>query len=102
VIERRIRAFNPWPGAFTELKAESGPLTKVKVFGASIMSLEGRPGEILRSDPELVIATGKAALSLTEIQLEGRKRLPARDVIRGNQWMKTATISHHEPGTGGG
>src|ERR1700730_10728233 len=59
IIERKIRAFNPWPGAFTKL---DGP--NLKIFSASIVDLTGKPGEILGSEKELVIAAGERALSL--------------------------------------
>ncbi|HEX4638963.1 MAG TPA: methionyl-tRNA formyltransferase [Chthoniobacterales bacterium] len=78
VIERKIRAYNPWPGAFTEFNNR-----KLKVFAASIVDLRGKPGEILRKEKELVFGTGDRALSLTEIQLEGKRRMSAPDFLRG-------------------
>jgi methionyl-tRNA formyltransferase len=87
LIERKIRAFNPWPGAFAEIQASSGRPRKLKVFLASIVDNSGAPGEILRCDHELVIAAGTGAVSLIEVQLEGRKRMSAADFIRGNQWI---------------
>src|SRR5437764_9785475 len=50
VIERKIRAFNPWPGAFIKLGDRN-----LKVFSASLVNRSGKPGEILRSEKELVI-----------------------------------------------
>jgi methionyl-tRNA formyltransferase len=93
VIERRIRAFNPWPGAFTELTSGAGSSIKLKVFAAAVVKLSGKAGQILRCDTQLIVAAGEDALSLTEIQLEGRKRMRAAEVIRGNQWITGATIS---------
>jgi methionyl-tRNA formyltransferase len=87
VIERKIRAFNPWPGSFTELRMGSAVPRKLKVLSATISNERGKPGDILRSDKELVIGTGTDAMSLTEVQLEGRKRMSAADFIRGNQWI---------------
>jgi methionyl-tRNA formyltransferase len=77
-IERKIRAYYPWPGAFTDFKDR-----KLKIFAASIVDLRGTPGAILRKDNELVIATVDRALSLTEVQLEGKKRLSAAEFLRG-------------------
>jgi methionyl-tRNA formyltransferase len=79
VIERKIRAFNPWPGAFTKL---DGP--NLKIFSASIVDLSGKPGEILGSGKELVIAAGERALSLEEVQLEGKRRMSATEFLRGH------------------
>jgi methionyl-tRNA formyltransferase len=78
VIERKIRAYNPWPGAFTDFKDR-----KLKIFSASVVDLRGTPGTILRKDNELVIATADRALSLTEVQLEGKKRMSAAEFLRG-------------------
>ena len=55
----------------------------LKVFSASVVDLTGQPGEILRSDKELVIAAGEMALSLHEVQLEGKKRMSAAEFLKG-------------------
>lgn len=78
VIEQKIRAYNPWPGAFTEFEGQ-----KLKIFAANVISGSGKPGEILRREKELVIAAADRALSLTEVQLEGKKRMSAVDFLRG-------------------
>ncbi|PYJ70379.1 MAG: methionyl-tRNA formyltransferase [Verrucomicrobia bacterium] len=78
VIERKIRAFDPWPGAFMKLDGRN-----LKIFSASVIDLAGKPGEILRSDNKLVIAAGKRALSLGEVQLEGKRRMSAAEFLRG-------------------
>ena len=88
MIERKIRAYNPWPGAFSELNGR-----KLKVFSAAIVDpstslrtgLRGKPGEILRKEKELVIGTSDRALSLTEVQLEGKRRMSAAEFLRGQQ-----------------
>jgi methionyl-tRNA formyltransferase len=78
VIERKIRAYNPWPGAFTDFKDR-----KLKIFSAAIVDLRGAPGTIVRKDNELVIATADRALSLTDVQLEGKRRMSAAEFLRG-------------------
>src|SRR5206468_11812456 len=55
-IERKIRAYNPWPGAFMKVDHQN-----LKIFSASVVDSSGQPGEILRSDKELIVATGKGA-----------------------------------------
>ena len=79
VIERKVRAFNPWPGAFMELKRG-----KLKIFRATIVDRTGKPGEILAAENELIVATGEDALSLNEIQLEGKRRMSAAEFLRGH------------------
>src|SRR5467141_1582289 len=77
-IERKIRAFNPWPGAFMKIERQN-----LQIFSASVVDLSGEPGEILRSEKELVIAAGKGALSLSEVQLEGKRPMSASEFVRG-------------------
>ena len=79
VIERKIRAFDPWPGAFTNLGNR-----KLKIYRATIVNRSGKPGEILPGENDLVIAAGKGALSLDEVQLEGKRRMIAADFLRGH------------------
>ena len=79
VVERKIRAFDPWPGAFMKLVGRN-----LKIFSAAIVPLRGTPGEILRSEKEFVIAAGKGALSLGEVQLEGKRRMTASEFLRGH------------------
>ena len=77
-IEKKIRAYDPWPGSFTEFDSR-----KLKIFAASIVDLRGKPGEILRKDNELVIAATDGALSLIEVQFEGKRRMSVADLLRG-------------------
>ena len=77
-IERKIRAYTPWPGACTEFRGRY-----LKIFAASIVDLHGQPGQVLNQENELVIASRDRALSLREIQLEGKRRMSAGEVLRG-------------------
>ena len=84
VIERKVRAFNPWPGAFTAIAAKSGKPRNLKIFSASIVDLTGEPGEILATEERsLVIAAGDRGLSLEEVQPEGRRRMTSAEFLRG-------------------
>ena len=85
LIERKIRAFNPWPGAFADLSVNSGPLRKLKIFSAHMIDDDKHtPGEILKTqDGAFVIAATNGALSLGEVQLEGKRRMSATEFLRG-------------------
>jgi methionyl-tRNA formyltransferase len=92
-IERKIRAFNPWPGAFTVLTSEPNKPRKLKIYSASIVDLNGQPGEILQGKEKMVIATGRQSLSLTEVQLEGKSRMSVSEFTRGfpsDRWIGRA------------
>ena len=83
-IARRVRAFDPFPGAATALGAEA-----IKVWGCEIDSslrpADGRCGQILLIDDRgIAVACGGAtALRLTTLQRAGGKRLAAADFLRG-------------------
>ena len=85
VVERKIRAYNPWPGAFAILTDRPGHELKLKVLSAQIVDGKGRPGEALCADNRgLIVATGEKALSLQNVQLEGKSRMGAHDFVRGH------------------
>ena len=82
-IERRVRAFDPFPGASTTLGGDT-----VKVWGSQIDSCPRRPdvrdGQIVFiNDEGIGVACGEGCLLLTELQRPGGKRLAARDFLRG-------------------
>jgi methionyl-tRNA formyltransferase len=78
-IERKIRAYNPWPGAFTELT-----IGKLKIFSARIINLRGELGRVYFVGDEVAITTGDRALALGEVQLEGKRRMSAAEFLRGH------------------
>jgi methionyl-tRNA formyltransferase len=80
-LARRVRAFNPIPGAATALAGEA---IKVWAAHADIGCTQGAPGEVLAADAEGIrVATGDGALMLTELQRAGGKRLAAADFLHG-------------------
>jgi len=86
-VERRIRAYHPWPGTFTWMgDARRGP-RRLKVFpGCRVEGGSGAPGTILRAGPEsLVVACGDGSLVLGETQLDGGRRLAAREFLAGHR-----------------
>ena len=85
VIERKIRAFDPWPGAFSQLSDLTGKRCKLKIFRATVSDQSiGDPGTILTPNAlEVLVATGCGALLLEEVQLEGKRRMSAADFLRG-------------------
>jgi methionyl-tRNA formyltransferase len=94
ILERKIRAFNPWPGAFTIFRDDLGSEYKVKIFVAAVIGSESSaPGDIiLGSGESLVVAAREGALSLREVQLEGKKRMKAGDFVRGHPWVARAAV----------
>jgi methionyl-tRNA formyltransferase len=82
-IYNRIRGLDPWPGAFTYLRG-----SRLKVFSGEVIDEEvrDRPGKVVQSEPEGVkVSTGTGFLVIEEVQLEGRKRMPIREFLIGNE-----------------
>lgn len=81
----RIRAFTPWPGAFTHLPGGPKPVL-LKIWRAEIETARsGHPGEILQADKSgLVVACASGALRILELQREGGRRLGPADFLAGN------------------
>jgi methionyl-tRNA formyltransferase len=77
LIDRQVRAFDPWPGTFTTLAGR--PL---KILAARLASGSGAPGTVL--DTALTIACGNYAIRLTKVQLPNRGPLDADAFLRGH------------------
>lgn len=87
-IERNIRAFNPWPVAWMQLGNDN-----VKVWSASVCEAASSkaPGTVVKADKHgIVVATGSKDLLITQLQIPGKKALPAADVLNARpQWFET-------------
>lgn len=80
----RVRAFTPWPGAYTHL-ASSHPVL-LKVWQAEIADTPGEPGRILQADKNgIVVGCGVHSLQILELQLEGGRRMTAAEFLSGHQ-----------------
>lgn len=79
-IERLIRGLNPWPSAYSTLKGKT-----VKIWAAEVVEGEttGNPGRVTVTKDKLLVETGKDILSVTELQLEGKKRMDTAAFLRG-------------------
>jgi methionyl-tRNA formyltransferase len=83
-ILNRLRAFMPWPGAFTFLAGESNPHL-LKIWKAETAEQSGRMGEILSADKNgIVVACGRDALRILELQREGGRRMGAAEFLAGH------------------
>jgi methionyl-tRNA formyltransferase len=79
-IERRARAFDPFPGLQFELAG-----SPVKLWRAAVVRRSSAPGTVLEAGHgRLVVACGEGALDLLELQAAGGRRLPTADFLRGH------------------
>lgn len=82
-IERRIRAFNPFPGAVAPAQGEPIKVWQARLVDAA-QAPTGNPGEVVAIEPQgIIVATGDGALCLQTLQRAGGKRLAAADFLRG-------------------
>jgi methionyl-tRNA formyltransferase len=87
-----VRAFNPWPSAFTYLDSKL-----LKIHRAHVGTAHSDcPGAVLQVQGDLTVGTGEGTLVLDELQLEGRKRMPATEFVRGGS-IKAGTVLGADP-----
>jgi methionyl-tRNA formyltransferase len=77
-LVRQVRAFDPAPGAWTTLNG--GVL---KLFTAREVPGTGEPGDVLAAGERLVVAAGRGAIAVNEVQPAGKNRLPVEAWVRG-------------------
>jgi methionyl-tRNA formyltransferase len=79
-IYNRWRGFQPWPGAYTYFRGKKLTLHRLLRAGATHLP----PGELTVEQDRLFVAAGSATrLELLEVQVEGKKRMPVADFLRG-------------------
>jgi len=91
LIERRVRAYQPWPGAFTSWKGQRLKVLRARA-GIEVLGIGDRVLEIGALQPGLVVSdtgntagvvTGQGILWLEEVQLAGKRALPIQAFLRG-------------------
>jgi methionyl-tRNA formyltransferase len=80
VLERRRRAFTPWPGAWTTLDGHV-----LKVHSAEVGAGRGPPGTVLSTEAALEVACAESSLLILEVQPEGKRRMGVKDFLRGHR-----------------
>ncbi len=76
LLERQLRALNPWPGCWTEFEGQ-----RLGVLAGEVTLGDGLPGEVLDAQPR--VACGEGALRLTRLQRAGGQPMPAAAFLRG-------------------
>ncbi|HEV8266996.1 MAG TPA: methionyl-tRNA formyltransferase [Thermoanaerobaculia bacterium] len=80
-LERRARAFTPWPGLFAFRQER-----RVKLFDVEFSASGGEvPGTVIEAGDRVVVACGEAALAISRLQAEGRGLLPAPLFVSGER-----------------
>lgn len=90
-IDRQIRAFNPWPGAFTKWEGRL-----LKICGGEIRERTpgGKVGMVVWVGSDFIeVETGKGSYLIAEVQLEGRKKMTVREFLSGHP-IRVGTVFH--------
>lgn len=114
VIDRKIRAFDPWPGAFCDMEGktikiwkaepvtwlndnneESAGSESVGAASASAVTDSNKaPGTVISSDPSgIAVKCGEGVLIIKEIQMPGKKRTTVKDFLLGHKVDKGTVLS---------
>jgi methionyl-tRNA formyltransferase len=87
-LERQVRAFNPWPGAFTFWEGK-----QLKVIKSEVIKSESREvGKVFKLDEGICVNCGKDALEIFELQLEGKKAMTAKEFLNGYPEINGSTL----------
>jgi len=79
-ILNRLRGFQPWPGAYTTFRGKN-----LHIWTAQPVELAAAAAQVIVENGHLFVGCGAGALELVEVQLEGKKRMPAADFVHGYQ-----------------
>jgi methionyl-tRNA formyltransferase len=89
-LARRIRAYDPWPGTWTEIFEDGKPAKRIKIFPVATAAPEptgpaaAHPGTLsIAEDGALQVACGTGQLRLAEVQPDGSRRMPATEWANG-------------------
>ncbi|HVR64150.1 MAG TPA: methionyl-tRNA formyltransferase [Polyangia bacterium] len=102
-VSARARGVDPWPGAFAWLEQPGGDRQPLKLFAPRVLAgaTPGPPGAIAGAAPEGLVVTcgggaqagaGAVAVAFAELQMPGRKRLPAAAALAGNPGLASAVL----------
>jgi methionyl-tRNA formyltransferase len=98
-VERRIRAFNPFPGAAGVLDGQTLKFWRAEVLAGAALPADVQPGQVLAAGPEGVdIATLDGVLRVSRLQKAGGKALDAADFLRGFEIRPGMVFSQAEAG----
>jgi methionyl-tRNA formyltransferase len=94
-ISNRARGFLPWPGAYSSFRGQLFHIWKARVVDGPV---PGAPGRMLPLKKRLLVSSGEAsALELIEVQVEGRKRMPAEAFLNGHRLDENEVLGAANP-----
>jgi len=90
-IERKIKAYLPWPGTYGFIAKDDLPNNKLlfKILKSEQLPIDNQAptGQLFLNNNQLAIKCGDYGLILSEVQLEGKKPMMANEFLKGNSWV---------------
>jgi len=83
-IERMVRAYNPWPGSFSNLRKEDKIIKILAVSNQTLKINKYQPGEIFLDNDKLAVQCGQDSLHILRLQMSGKNPLSAKEFLMGN------------------
>jgi methionyl-tRNA formyltransferase len=77
LLDRQIRAFQPWPGAYTSFNG-----TRIEIIEARVSDADGAVGEVISLNP-LLIGTGSGSVEIFRVKPENKREMSSSDWLRG-------------------
>ena len=77
MLDRQIRAFQPWPGAYTSLNG-----TRIEIIEARVSETAGAAGKVISVNP-LLVGTGSGSLEIIRVKPENKREMSSSDWLRG-------------------
>jgi methionyl-tRNA formyltransferase len=90
-IHSRVRGFQPWPAAYTSFRGQNLYIWRSHIVDRPANGSAGAPGSLASLKP-LTVACGEGFLEIAEVQLEGRRRMPAADFANGQRLSATDAL----------
>ncbi len=92
-INNKVRGLNPWPAAYTKIHDKRLKVWKTEVY-KNTNTNTNKPGEVIDIIPDrgIIIGTGKGEIIITELQLQGKKKMDASSFLRGYQVEKSVVL----------
>ncbi|MDE6415442.1 MAG: methionyl-tRNA formyltransferase [Duncaniella sp.] len=86
-VANLVRGLSPYPGAWSSLSADGAPVGDVKIFSGKVVEKSTlTPGEVSVADGKIEVGCGEGtAYSVAELQIPGKRKMPAADFLRGNR-----------------
>lgn len=95
-LARQVRAFNPWPGAFTHWQGAALKVHRARAVEATV-DPETEPGQAVVTLGQPAILTGRGLLVLDQVQPAGKKPMPGKDFLQGARGWEGARLAKLTP-----